>query len=119
MRHYWRFPADAPLPRFDTDADAERFIATLTGCALRDVKEEIDVLLGIVGQLQDTREKGKLLKEILRLLNKLAHRKYGDVFSDMLATLRKLSEADPGLDSFRAGLDRIGETAVSRSRPPR
>ena len=119
MRHYWRFPADAPLLRFDTDADAERFIATLTGCALRDVKEEIDVLLGIVGQLQDTREKGKLLKEILRLLNKLAHRKYGDVFSDMLATLRKLSEADPGLDSFRAGLDRIGETAVSRSRPPR
>jgi adenine-specific DNA-methyltransferase len=119
MRHYWRFPADAPPPCFDTDADAERFIAALSDCALRDVKEEIDVLLGIVGQLQDIREKGKLLKVILRLLNKLAHRKYGDVFADELATLRKLSGADPGLDNFRAGLDRIAETAARRSRPPR
>jgi adenine-specific DNA-methyltransferase len=115
MRHHWRFTADALPPWFGASADAERFIAALAGCAVRDVREEIDVIIGVLRNEPEAREKEKLLKEILRLANKLAHRKYADIFSEALAGLRAFASGEPALGEFRAGLDRIVLTAEKRS----
>jgi adenine-specific DNA-methyltransferase len=114
MRHNWRFTADAAPPRFGASTDAEKFAADLCGCLVRDVREEIDVIIGIIRKEREARERDKLLKEILRLTNKLAHRKYADVFSEALESLRAFASGDPALAGFRAGLDRIALTAVKR-----
>ncbi|MGD0727279.1 MAG: hypothetical protein ABSB63_17130 [Spirochaetia bacterium] len=114
MRHHWRFTADAVPPRFSASTDAEQFVADLRGCLVRDVREEIDVLVGIVKREREARERNKLLKEILRLANKLAHRKYADIFSEAIKGLRAFASGDPALVGFRAGLDRIALTAAKR-----
>ena len=116
MRHFWRFlPGTAP-PVFESPVDAERFIAALSPCAVADVREEIEVLIGVVRSCTDGAETGRLLREILRLANKLAHRKYRRVFGELLETLRLFSSADAGREPFRRGLERIAETAAKRSR---
>jgi hypothetical protein len=114
MRHLWRFTADAFPPRFGAPADAEQFVAALGGCAVRNVREEIDVIVGVLRTGPAARERDKLLKEVLRLANKLAHRKYSDIFSEALAGLRVFASGDPTLAGFRAGLDRIVLTAAKR-----
>jgi adenine-specific DNA-methyltransferase len=114
MRHCWRFTTDAVPPRFGTSADAERFVADLRGCLVHDVREEIDVIVGITRGEREAREKDKLLKEILRLANKLAHRKYADVCAKALEGLRAFASGDPALTEFRDGLDRIALTAAKR-----
>lgn len=114
MRHFWRFTAEAVPPRFGASTHAERFIADLRGCLAPDVREEIDVIMGIIRKGMGAREKDKLLKEILRLANKLAHRKYADIFSEALEGLRVFASGDPAFSGFRAGLDRIVLTAAKR-----
>ena len=114
MRHAWRFSAEAVPPRFGTSADAEKFAAALGGCLVRDVREEIDVLVEITRKEQDARERDRLLKEILRLTNKLAHRKYAVICAEALENLRAFASADPAFAGFRAGLDRIALTAAKR-----
>jgi adenine-specific DNA-methyltransferase len=115
MRHHWKFAPDALPPRFVAPAEAEQFIADLCGCVVKDVREEIDVLIDIARTEPDPREKAKLQREILRLANKLAHRKYRELFREALATLRAYSSGEPGLEGFRAGLDAIAQTAARRS----
>ena len=114
MRHCWRFTADAVPPRFGASTDAEQFVADLRGCLLRDVREEIDVIVGIIRKETEARERDKLLKEILRLTNKLAHRKYADICAEALGSLRVFASGDPALAGFRAGLDTIALTAAKR-----
>lgn len=114
MRHLWRFTADALPPRFAASADAERFVTALGGCAVRNVREEIDVIVGVLRTNPAARQRDKLLKEVLRLTNKLAHRKYSDIFLETLSGLRVFASGDPALDGFRAGLDRIALTAAKR-----
>lgn len=114
MRHLWRFTADALPPRFAASADAERFVTALGGCAVRNVREEIDVIVGVLRTNPAARQRDKLLKEVLRLTNKLAHRKYSDIFLETLSGLRVFASSDPALDGFRAGLDRIALTAAKR-----
>ena len=114
MRHFWKFSADVVPPRFGTTADAEQFAADLNSCLLRDVREEIDVLIEITRKEKDARERDRLLKEILRLTNKLAHRKYADICAEALQGLRVFASGDPALAGFRAGLDRIALTAAKR-----
>ncbi len=115
MRHFWRFLPDGPTPSFRSAEAAEAFISTLSACATRDIREEIDVLASVVADLDEGREKERMLKEILRLLNKLAHRKYrrefGEALSAMRAASRTLLGAGPG---FIAGLDAIEERAQRR-----
>jgi adenine-specific DNA-methyltransferase len=114
MRHFWRFTSTALPPRFDSESDAERFLSLLAGCAVRDVREEIEVLLGILRELAEPRERGKLLREILRLLNKIAHKKYRAMFLETLEHLR-VDEA-PGLSEtlFGQRLDAIACRAEQR-----
>jgi adenine-specific DNA-methyltransferase len=116
MRHFWRFIPDAPAPRFTAAEEAERFLATLAGCAVVNVREEIAVLLEIVRTSTDEAETGRLLKEILRLANKLAHRKYGAIFTKVLEMLHAVASSRPGRERFLAGLERIAETAAKRRR---
>jgi adenine-specific DNA-methyltransferase len=119
MRHFWRFAPDPPAPRFSTADAAEAFAAALAGCAVRDIREEIDILIGIAengSSGADAREKARLLKEILRLLNKLAHRKYRAEFASAMEKLRGAAAA--GLQAgptFLSGLDSIQERADRRA----
>jgi hypothetical protein len=121
MRHFWRFLPDSPIPPFASAEAAEAFIFTLSGCAVRDIREEIDVLSEIASGLAEGREKERTMREILRLLNKLAHRKYSEVFAGALAVLRSAVETRLGAGpSFSAGLDVIEDKArrrIAASRP--
>ena len=114
MQHCWRFAADAAPPRFGASTDAEQFAEDLTGCLVRDVREEIDVIVGIIRKEREARERDRLLKEILRLTNKLAHRKYADICAETLEGLRAFASGDPALAWFQAGLDKIALTAARR-----
>jgi adenine-specific DNA-methyltransferase len=114
MLHFWKFLPVPTVPAFSSAHEAEAFIAALSACSVRDVREEIHALLGIAEGLDGGREKGRILREILRLLNKLAHRKYRDLFMDALATVRTAAVLFAGSSSFRAGLDAIEERAWLR-----
>ncbi len=114
MRHFWRFATDARPPVFDSDLAAARFIESLSGCIVRDAREEIDVLIEIAGNIIEAAEKQKLLREILRLFNKLAHRKYRQLFMETLEMLRGYGDGDPLSAGFRRGLEAVAERAVRR-----
>jgi adenine-specific DNA-methyltransferase len=116
MRHFWRFRAEVMAPRFDSGEEAERFAARLSLCAVRDAAEEVRVLLEIVRAQPDIRERKALLKEALRVLNKLAHRKYRGLFAEALAAVRAAVGADPANGRLSGELDRIEERAGRRFR---
>jgi adenine-specific DNA-methyltransferase len=114
MRHLWRFTPDAALPRFADGEAARSFLEKLSPCAVEDLGEEIRILVSIAEGQADAREKAKILRESLRLLNKLAHRKYRVEFAAALALLRT---AAPRLDadgSFTRGLDAVSTRAATR-----
>jgi adenine-specific DNA-methyltransferase len=111
MRHFWKFGEDQPLPRFASNAETEAFVAALSQCAVRDIREEIDVLSEIASGLAEGREKERTLKETLRVLRKLAHRKYQGEFA---AALQKLRAGLGANHAFSAGLDEIEEVARRR-----
>jgi adenine-specific DNA-methyltransferase len=115
MRHLWRFPPDAAPPRFDRAEDAESFIAALGACQVKDVREEIDVLLDVARGVGEPVERERLATELLRLLNRLAHRKNRGVFSEAFGALRGFSEGLEGAQRFRAGLEKISQTAAKRA----
>lgn len=111
MRYFWRFHPDPPTPSFGSVEAAEAFISTLSECAVRDIREEIDVLAALAEELEEGRGKERILKEILRLVNKLAHKKYRAELASTLAGLRAGLGASP---AFSAGLDVIEERARRR-----
>jgi adenine-specific DNA-methyltransferase len=114
MRHLWRFKPDAILPKFPDRPAAESFLEILSGCVVRDVREEIEILVSIAAGPEEGREKVLVLRESLRLLNKLAHRKYRAEFADALGILQA---AVPRLDagaSFTRGLDAASAKAARR-----
>ena len=114
MRHLWRFVPDTGVPTFRDRAAALSFAETLSRCAVRDIAEEIEVLVTVAVGLGEEREKTLVLRECLRLLNKLAHRKYQAEFADALGSLR---EAVPRLGAgsfFTRGLDAASAKAEQR-----
>jgi adenine-specific DNA-methyltransferase len=116
MRHHWRFAPEARAPSFSSGFEADRFIELLSFCEVPDVKEEIEVLVHATGAEHDGAEKKRLLREILRLFNKLAHRKYAREFASTLEVLQRLAEDLEEPEGFRAGLARVVETAARRNR---
>ena len=117
MRHFWRFESEQAMPRFTDPHGAEAFIRVLSACAVADIGEEIRVCSALAARMEDHREKRRILRETLRLLNKLAHRKYRDEFAAAVSMLRAVVGID---QSFSAGLDEIEEKARRRraaSRP--
>ena len=119
MRHHWKFTPDARPPVFDTDIAADRFVSVLSGCLLRDARQEIDVLRALARETTDAVERRRLQGEILRLANRLAHRKYRALFAETMAVLRKDSESVPPdgwfLDRLSAIAERAGRRMVSRA----
>jgi adenine-specific DNA-methyltransferase len=116
MRHCWRFAADAAAPRFEHADRAEWFLAALSACMARDVREEIDILVEIAGAETERSERRALSKEMLRLLNKLAHRKNRALFVETLQMLRDFAAGAHDLASFSSGLEKIRDRAELRMR---
>lgn len=99
MRHLWRFEPEAQPPRYSSLSAAHGFEEALQRCALPDVRAEIDVIVSLASGFADPAERDRLLREALRLLNKLAHRKYRSLFEE---TLRMLRAALPRLGADRS-----------------
>ncbi|HVO40606.1 MAG TPA: DNA adenine methylase [Spirochaetia bacterium] len=117
MRHHWRFLGSGPAPGFERAEDAERFISLLSSCEAAHVGQEIDALIGVLRSGVERRDGEELLREILRLFNKLAHRKYAREFAQVLPRLQGLGEELPYAQRFRAGLERIVTIAGRRAAP--
>lgn len=116
MEHFWRFRPAESMPRFRTAESAERFEAALARCAVRDAREEIDVLVSLAAGIEAPRERDRILREMIRLLNRLAHRKYRAEFTEALAMLRAAAPRLGAPPAFSAGLDRISSRADRRLR---
>jgi adenine-specific DNA-methyltransferase len=116
MDHHWRFAPGTLLPSLPSAHEADAFIELLASCEVADVKDEIRVLVGAAAAEPDGREKNRLLRQILRLFNKLAHRKYAQEFASTLQTLRAFAAGLEEPRAFRAGLARVVEMAARRAR---
>jgi adenine-specific DNA-methyltransferase len=117
MRDLYRFdePAAAAAAVCGLPAKERDLVeARLSSCALSDSSEEIDVLLGIVRAEESQARRSLLLREVLRLLNRFAHRKYRGLFAVTLERLREFTAGEPALAEFRAGLERIADRAAKR-----
>jgi len=114
MERLWRFRPPEALPRFRTAESAERFEAALARCAVRDAREEIEVLVSMAAGIEAPRERERLFREMTRLLNRLAHRKYRTEFTEALALLRAAAPRLGAPGAFLAGLDRIALRAQRR-----
>jgi len=88
MRHFWRFTPDAAGLSLPAETMDNNLISMMSACAVRDVREEIEVVVRIARTIANEREKAGLLREGVRLLNKLAHRKNYAPFLQSLALLR-------------------------------
>jgi adenine-specific DNA-methyltransferase len=115
MRYHWRFAAGTAAPVFSSASEADRFISILSECEVKDVKEEIEVLAGILRALPGGAGRKPLLGLALRLLNKLAHRKYAAEFAAALETLRRLAWELDERKELDAGLAKVAATARRRS----
>ena len=114
MRHLWRFMPEATVPKFFSRRAAESFLETLSGCVVSDIRKEIEILVSVAAGLAEAREKVMVLRESLRLLNKLAHRKYHAEFADALGKLRAAAPRRGAGSSFRSSLVAIEERAQRR-----
>jgi adenine-specific DNA-methyltransferase len=114
MRHFWRFGPGSAAPRFSSDSRARAFEEALQRCALPDVRAEIDVVVSLAARVGEKAERERLLREALRLVNKLAHRKYRAVFDETVGMLRHAIPRFESNGSFRTGLDAVERKARRR-----
>jgi len=115
MRHYWRFAGEPDCAALAANPNAAGMIGRLKECALVDVREEIDVIAGLLPDVREDRERSALLREATRLLNKLAHRKNAAAFAQALRSLLAY-EAPPAVAGrFTGELEAIAEKARRRS----
>ena len=118
MRHHWRFTPVTHAPTFGSADEADRFIQRLAACEVADVKEEIDALAEEIRTEKDAAERTRLLREELRLFNKLAHQKYAREFAASLEVLRCLAEELGHPRVLSAGIVRVMEKIALRSTRP-
>jgi adenine-specific DNA-methyltransferase len=115
MRYFWRFARDAWEAGLPEGAAAQELLSLLSGCAVRDVQEEIEVVVRIARAVADEREQAGILREAARLLNRLAHKKNHAVFLQALATLRSFPVPAGFEARYHASLDSVEERARHRS----
>ncbi len=115
MRHFWRFGDGARQARLPTGPAVQGLISALSACAVRDVREEIEVVARIARTLTDAREQAALLREAVRLLNRLAHRKNDAAFGTSLALLRACRAPAAFAARYDASLIAVEERARLRA----
>jgi hypothetical protein len=113
MDRLYRFAPPVSAPAFAARTDAPAFTAALESCSVRDVPEELGVVLGLLGDEQPGPGRERLLRDALRLLNKLAHPRSRELFQDWLSDLRSAGLAPAG-SRFALGLEAVAERAVRR-----
>jgi adenine-specific DNA-methyltransferase len=91
-----------------------RLLEALGECLTADRREEITVLLGVLAGEKDPAARAALLREVLRLVRKLAHRSHRELFEETMAELRGLvREGRAGLP-FEQGLALVEAAAARR-----
>lgn len=115
MRHYWRFTGAPDIAALGADPRAPQLVAELQACTVNDVREEIEVIVEIAAGVQNDRERAQLLREAIRLLNKLAHKKNAAAFADALRALRSCRMPVGASVQFAATLDGLVQKAKRRS----
>ena len=113
MRHFWRMEPGQDGPELDGE-EQDRFLELLSSCEVRDARAELEIVLRLAEDEPDARERGRLQREALRLLRRLAHRKNRQVFARSLAEVRAFAAREEPGDGFLAGLARIREVASRR-----
>ncbi len=115
MRHWYKFEDGALSTLRALNAEEiDRFTAALTPCRTVDGREEIGVLLAILKGGTDPKERERYEKAILKLLKKIAHRKYREIFKQTVEELDAACRAGLAGEDFRAGLSRVEATAEKR-----
>jgi adenine-specific DNA-methyltransferase len=115
MRHFWRFAPDSAESSLPSETAARKLLSSLPSCAVRDVREEIEVVVRIVRTVTNEREQVGLLREAVKLLNRLAHRKNYPAFLQALAILRSCHVPAVFTARHGASLDAVAERAKLRS----
>ncbi len=119
MRHFWRFAPEALQARLPTGPAARELVTALGACAVRDAQEEIEVVARIARAVTNEGEQARLLREAMRLLNRLAHRKNETAFRASLALLRACRVPAAFAARYCDGLAAVEEKARRRSAPSR
>jgi len=114
MEHLWRFPAEVRPPRFTSTASSRAFESALAGCVVAGALEEIEVLVSICSSVDSPGERGRLTREMIRLLNRLGHPKYRSDFQRALELLRAFSSRCPAPDSFERRLREVASRVERR-----
>ena len=99
--------------------EKKRLVEALDSCRIKDSREEIAVLIDIIGRGAAGKERERLLQDVLKLLNRFAHRKYREIFYEALGEMKAFAESRLASARFRAGLERIAERARVRFESPR
>ena len=113
MRHFWRMEPGTDELGLEGE-ELDRFLERLSSCEVRDAREELAIVLDLVREETDRREGGRLRREALRLLRRLAHRKNRQLFVRSLAEVQVHAAREESDDGFLAGLARIQEVASRR-----
>jgi len=92
--------------------DRTRFLEMLSSCACRDVVDELSVLIVMAQELLQTGKRTRavqVLREVPRLMRKLAHDKYSIQFQEILGKFRNSCEAvdDKRLADEISNLERL------------
>ena len=94
--------------------DMEGLFSALSPCRIEDAREELEVVLGLLRESEDTPD-DRLMGAALRALKSFAHRKYSSEFHASLRALKAFADSrGENLERFRAGIARIEETAEKR-----
>jgi len=107
MEHLWRFRAEVSPPRFASAGAARDFESALAACAVRDAREEIEVLVSLASRARSDGECGRFLREMIRLLNRLGHPRYRVEFQEALDLLRGFGGRVAVPESFLRSLEEV------------
>ncbi len=89
-------------------------MTALAPCRSADGREEIGVLLSILHTEKDPKARDQYEEAVLKLLRRFAHRKYREVFKQIVEELTAFCRAGLTGEAFRVGLSRVEETAKKR-----
>jgi adenine-specific DNA-methyltransferase len=122
MKGFHRFLGDPQQASGLPAGEKSRLVGLLEGCVVTDRREEIGVLLDLLENGCAEGDRTPLLRELLRLLRKLAHRKHRAAFEETLARVQAFAAggADGGApqaavpSSFLRGLAQVEAAARKR-----